>query len=157
MADTLETMLSDEPGDWLTGLPAYQRESFEQLLSRGASYRDAAATWLTATTSQTAPFGAVAPSPGPSFLERLYTEIGDFICGSTKYKKERDDLFGKKGLARTYVVSAIAVAVSPALGLSATVLAPAVALLLASIGKIAVNAWCASRYLPEREPPAPVA
>ena len=66
-----------------------------------------------------------------------------------KYKKERDGLFGEKGLARTYVVSAMAVAIAPQLSVAAAVIAPLIALVLASVGKVALNAWCASQPGPK--------
>jgi len=63
--------------------------------------------------------------------------------GDEKYKTERDGLFGEKSAAHIYVISAIPVGISPALGVAAPVISPLVALTLASIGKVAINAWCA--------------
>ena len=95
--------------------------------------------------ANTSPFGAVAPRDGAAFRERLNVELGRFLCGDAEYAKEREGLFGADGIARTYVVSTVAVAIAPALGVSATFLAPAVALGLAAVAKVTLNAWCAGR------------
>jgi hypothetical protein len=50
-----------------------------------------------------------------------------------------------EGLARTYVVSTMAVAIAPHLSVASAVISPPIALVLAaSVGKVALNAWCAT-------------
>jgi hypothetical protein len=145
MSQTLDELLNDEPGKWVTELPEYQRAPLEQLLKEGLSFEQIAQNWLSASAANTYRFSAVNPAgKRDAFLDNLRKEIRAFLCGNNKYKKERDGLFGEKGLARTYVVSAMAVAIAPYLNVAATVIAPVVALLLASLGKITINAWCAS-------------
>ena len=155
MAQSLDELLSDDPKKWITELPEYQRTPLEQLLNDGQSFEQIAQSWLSASAANTYRFSAVNPAgKKDAFLDNLRKELRAFLCGDNKYKKERDGLFGEKGLARTYVVSAMAVAIAPYLNVAATVIAPVVALLLASIGKITINAWCASQESGSDAPPS---
>jgi hypothetical protein len=143
MEKTIEELLLDNPSEWINGLPAFQRETIDALLTSGLSYEDAAKSWASTTTENTFGFSA-SGSVGKkgAFVENLKHEIRKFLCGDKKYKTERDGLFGQKGLARTYIVTQIAVSISPHISVASTVISPIVALLLASFGKIALNAWC---------------
>ena len=101
---------------------------------------------ITASAENTYRFSATSPvGDKGAFLENLKAEVRAFLCGDKKYKTEREGLFGKSGLARTYVVSAMAVAIAPHLSVASAVIAPLIALVLASLGKIALNAWCATK------------
>lgn len=146
MTANIDALLGEEPAKWIQELPEYQRGPMEQLLSDGASFDAVAQAWISASAANTYRFAASAPvGDRGAFLENLKREVRAFLCGDKKYKKERDGLFGEKGLARTYVVSAIAVAIAPHLSVASAVIAPLVALVLASLGKVALNAWCASQ------------
>jgi hypothetical protein len=140
---TIDDLFADDPAQWVTQLPAYQSESIAELLNAGETYDNIALLWLTATAQNTFGFSASQPDGTRStFLASVKAEVRAYLCGNAKYKKERDGLFGEKGVTRTYVVGAMAVCIAPYIGMAAPVLAPIVALVLASIGKITVNAWC---------------
>lgn len=146
MTANIDALLGEEPAKWVQELPEYQRGSMEKLLSDGASFDEVAQAWISASAANTYRFSASAPvGDKGAFLENLKREVRAFLCGDKKYKKERDGLFGEKGLARTYVVSAMAVAIAPHLSVASAVISPLVALVLASLGKVALNAWCASQ------------
>lgn len=146
MTATIDTLLGDDPIKWVQELPEYQRDSIEKLLASGSSFDDVAQAWISASAENTYRFAAAAPVGNKGvFLENLRKEIRAFLCGDKKYKKERDGLFGEKGVARTYVVSAMAVAIAPHLSVASAVISPLIALVLASIGKVALNAWCATQ------------
>jgi hypothetical protein len=146
MITNIDALLAEEPIKWVQELPEYQREAIEKLLSDGASFDEVAQAWLNASAENTYRFAASTPvGDKGTFLENLKREIRAFLCGDKKYKKERDGLFGDKGLARTYVVSAMAVAIAPHLSVASAVISPLIALVLASIGKVALNAWCATQ------------
>jgi hypothetical protein len=145
MMDSIDTLFEGEPIKWVQELPAFQREAIDELLSAGASFVEVAQTWISASAENTYRFSASAPVGNKGeFLANLKREVRAFLCGDNKYKKERDGLFGEKGLARTYVVSAMAVAIAPHLSVASAVISPLIALVLASIGKVALNAWCAT-------------
>lgn len=146
MTADIEILLADEPLKWVQELPEYQRDAIGILLSDGASFDEVAQAWLNASAENTYRFSASTPvGDKGAFLANLKREVRAFLCGDKKYKKERDGLFGEKGLARTYVVSAMAVAIAPHLSVASAVISPLIALVLASIGKVALNAWCATQ------------
>lgn len=145
MSRSIPEYLNDEPGEWISALPGFQASSINELVSAGRSFDDVAGLWLSATAANTFELSA-APQlkTKDSFLAHVKKEIRAFLCGDPKYDKERSGLFGEKAPTRTFIVSSIAVAISPYLGVAAPVLSPIVALALAGIGKIVLNAWCAS-------------
>ncbi len=146
MSETIDTLLQDDPDKWVVDLPEFQRVVIQELRAAGSSYEDIAQAWITASAENTYRFSTSAPvGDKGAFLDNLRLEVRGFLCGDKKYKKERDGLFGEKGLARTYVVSSMAVAIAPHLSVASAVIAPLIALILASVGKIALNAWCASQ------------
>ena len=154
MTTNIDAFLTEEPVKWVQELPEYQRETIEKLLADGASFDEVAQDWLNASAENTYRFAASTPvGDKGTFLENLKREVRAFLCGDKKYKKERDGLFGDKGLARTYVVSAMAVAIAPHLSVASAVISPLIALVLASIGKVALNAWCATQT--DAEPTIP--
>lgn len=140
----MSEVLAGSIEEWVTALPGYQGTMINSLLAEGLDPEEAARRWLTAAADNTFPFGGEKKDRG-AFYDKLVEEVEAYVCGDPKYETEREGLFGEKGLARTYVVSTVAVGIAPALGVSATFLAPAVALVLASIAKITLNAWCSSR------------
>lgn len=146
MATNIDTLLDDEPIKWIQDLPDYQRDAIEYLIANGSSFDEVAQAWITASAENTYRFAAATPvGDKGAFLENLRKEIRAFLCGDKKYKHEREGLFGEKGIARTYVVSAMAVAIAPHLSVASAVISPLIALVLASIGKVALNAWCATQ------------
>ena len=145
MTTDIDTLLNDEPIKWIQELPHFQRDAIETLLANGSSFEDVAQVWISASAENTYRFAAAAPVGNKgAFLDNLKKEVRAFLCGDKKYKKEREGLFGEKGVARAYVVSAMAVAIAPHLSVAAAVISPLIALVLASIGKVALNAWCAT-------------
>lgn len=147
MTNILDALLAEDPIGWVKELPQYQRDPIEKLLFDGASFDEVAQAWITASAANTYRFAASAPvGDKGAFLANLKREVCAFLCGDKKYRKEREGLFGEKGVARTYVVSAMAVAIAPHLSVASAVISPLVALVLASIGKVALNAWCATQY-----------
>ncbi len=140
----IDKLLSDEPSMWIQDLPAFQRDAIEKLLAGGLSYDAVAEAWVSASAENTFRLAASTIGDNGSFLSNLKYEVRNFLCGDKKYNKERTCLFGEKGLARTLVVSTLAVAIAPHIGVASAVLAPLIALILASMGKITLNAWCAT-------------
>ena len=144
----LNEMLSSDDPNWVEALPAYQREIVHELLGQGLSAEEAASKWLNSTgPSNTFPFGA---GPGQSvFYEKLVEEVEAFLCGSERYAEDRKRFFAEFQAKHAYIVGGISVSVAPALGAAAPLLAPAIALTLLTIGRITLNAWCASRKAPK--------
>ncbi|WP_082666604.1 hypothetical protein [Acetobacter senegalensis] len=143
MISKIEEIFQADSSGWIDTLPMYQRTIVNTLLSDGKSYDDVAQLWLSASADDTYPFSASKPVLDKGgFLSSIKKEVRLYICGDEKYKKERDGLFGDKGVARTYVVSSMAVAISPHLSVASALISPVIALTLASVGKITLSAWC---------------
>lgn len=99
--------------------------------------------WLTATIPTNVPFGT---QKSPSiFYEKVLDEIEAFFTGDEKYKDSRLAILKESGVVQSYVVGGISIALAPVLGTSAPFLAPVIAIVLLTIGKIGLNAWLATR------------
>ena len=72
-------------------------------------------------------------------------EIEAFFTGDEKYKDSRLAILKESGVVQSYVVGGISIALAPVLGTSAPFLAPVIAIVLLTIGKIGLNAWLATR------------
>jgi len=145
MSDAISSLLAEEPAEWIVSLPEFQRRSISELVAAGRSYDEVADLWLSASAANTFRLSA-APQirAKDTFLSHVKKEVRAFLCGDPKYETERSGLFGERAPTRALVVSSIAVTIAPTLGVAAPVLSPIVALVIAGIGKIALNAWCAS-------------
>lgn len=139
----IEQLFTENPTPWLDALPAYQKNRVEQLLNAGSGLEDVAEQWLSANVDQTVPFGA---DIGKNiFIDKVWEEIEKFLCGAEAYEPDRVRLAKESNIIHTYFVGVVSAAIAPNLGTSAVFLAPVVALLLASVGKISINAWCQKR------------
>jgi hypothetical protein len=140
---TIDELFAIASETWLDALPMYQQKIITQLLSEGLSPEDAATRWLSASIKDTFPFGGVRG--GKPFLERVVDELEAFLCGDTKYETERAKLLAEAKPTQLFVVSVISLAIAPIVGASAVFLAPAISLLLITVTKLGLNAWCTMR------------
>lgn len=140
MTATLNELLDQEPALWISSLPEYQVAILKSLEKEIADPREQAVAWLSASPGNTFPFGSVR-GPRP-FLEKLEDEVFGYLCDDPKYESDRQKLFSEIKPAHAYVVGAISASIAPYLGSTATFLAPAVALVLFSLGKCTLNAVC---------------
>lgn len=138
----IDSLFSGNPREWVDELPEYSKAPINQLLEQGCSFDEIAEQWVSATAANTFRLAATQDKRVDNgFVMNVKKEIREFLCGA-KYKKEREGLFGKGSVARLVIVSTIATAIAPTVGVAAVVITPVVALVLASMGKIAINAWC---------------
>lgn len=120
----LDELLTGDVSVWLDALPSYQRDPLQELVARGLKPDDVMDAWLSASAENTFRFGADARVGDKTlFRDKFLLELEGFLCGSEKYSKERDGLLGEKSVVRTYVVSAVAVAIAPYMGVTAAFLA----------------------------------
>jgi hypothetical protein len=136
-------IIEDAPlEEWLSTLKPYQIGSISQMVADSGE-EDAAKNWLSANgPSSTVGFGGIS-NPEP-FYERFMEEFRKLICGDEAYAEIRAQLGAESPVVKTIYVSVISTALGATLGYTATLLAPAVAILLHLIGKMSVNAWCAA-------------
>lgn len=126
---------------WLDTLKPYQRSSLHQLIAIN-NEEDAAKIWLTSNGAvATKKFGGVVSDDG-EFWNRFKTEFKAFICGDEKYKSERAQLISQAPIVNAMFVGVISGAIGSTLGFAASLLAPAVAIMLYLVGKVGTNAYC---------------
>jgi len=128
--------------DWLSELKPYQRDTLQVFLLT-ATPEEAAERWLSSTGSPNiVPFGG--PHDSKPFWNRFKEEFRKFVCDDQAYIEERRSLVAQGPVGKAVVVSMISATIGATIGYSATLLAPAVALLLCAIGKMGVNAYCSA-------------
>lgn len=150
---SFQQLLEQDPNGWLSALPGYQQQLATTLLSQGDSPEQAAEKWLSAAPKDTYPFGGLRTSK--LYLEKLLDELEAFLCGDPRYNSERAKLAAESKATHALVVSSIAVFIAPAIGTSAPIIAPVIALLMITSGRLGLNAWCALRRDARAQRPTP--
>ena len=132
---------SAEADEWIALLKPYQRQTIAIFLQQD-SLADAAKKWLSTTGSPNiVPFGGNRDTK--PFWERFEAEFKKFICDDEAYVDEKKALSLESPINKALLISTISAALGAAIGFAATLLAPAVALLLCVVGKMGRNAFCA--------------
>lgn len=127
---------------WLDALKPYQRISLQQLIS-ASDEEEAAKIWLTSNgAAATKQFGGIGGGDG-EFWDRFKAEFKAFVCGDERYVTERTQLSTQAPIANAMFVGVISGAIGSTLGFAASLLAPAVAIMLYLVGKVGLNAYCA--------------
>jgi len=132
-----------EPDSWIEALPSYQRDAVASLFEISNDYESVAFAWISASPSNTVQYGA--QKKDSIFLSRIYDELELFFSEDKKYEKEVLELKKYNPVVQLFVVSTISSFLSPYLGVTAVFLAPVIAILLASIARIGVQAWLSQR------------
>lgn len=132
-----------DPDSWIDALSSYQKNLIHQLYEQTKDYELVANKWLTATIPTNAPFGT--QKNRSLFFEKVLDEIEAFFTGDEKYKDSRLAILKESGVVQSYIIGGISIALAPHLGTSAPFLAPVMAIVLLTIGKIGLNAWIAAR------------
>jgi hypothetical protein len=140
----IQSLFSENPAAWLNVLPKFQEAIIEELKSSGLDYEEISELWVSASTENTFKFG-VSNGGGEksTFYKQIKKELRSYLCDEDKYKENKEELFGKGGVSRDLIVSAISIGISQHLGVSAGALSPVVVLILIGLGSISLNAWCA--------------
>lgn len=127
--------------DWLAELKPYQRNSIVILIQKFGEDK-AAEIWITSNgPSNIVKFGGDSQVSQP-FFEKFKTEFKKFICGHPDYEIYRKKLDAQVPIIKSICISTIAGAIASTLGFAASLLVPAVAILLSSVGKMGINAFC---------------
>ncbi|HDR7787449.1 hypothetical protein COJ60_22020 [Bacillus cereus] len=140
---TLNSFLeTQEPSDWLDSLPNYQKDIVAELLTTN-SHEDAAKTWLEASTGNTSPFSGEQKSEKKYFIQ-LKKEVYKLLCGDPKYATERDEFTQliQSPDNKTLLVSSISGLIGSQIGLAASFVAPVIVIILMTLAKTSLNAWC---------------
>lgn len=126
---------------WLEVVPKYQREMLNELLEHYTP-GEAASIWLDSSIENNSPFSSNGPKK--KYSKYVIDEIHKMLCGDQKYTHEREEITSiiNNNGSKTAIISCISATIGAQLGLSATFLAPAIVLIIATIGKLTLNAWC---------------
>lgn len=128
------------PEEWLELLKPYQRSTLAAFLQSG-SPEEAAEKWLSGTGSPNiVPFGGNQNTK--PFWDRFQAEFRQFVCDDQAYVEEKKALSLESPVNKALLVSTISAAIGATIGFAATLLAPAVTLLLCTTGKIGRKAFC---------------
>lgn len=126
--------------DWLAELKPYQCATLAQFL-KTCTPEQTAEKWLsTAGSENIAHFGGIRDSK--PFWRRFCEEFKRFICDESAYVNEKQALSTEGPVAKAFLISTISAAIGACLGYSATLLAPAVTLLLYAVGRVGLTAYC---------------
>lgn len=130
--------------DGLCYLKPYQKKTIEQLIS-AYGVDKAAEEWINARgPMQTATFGGVTENSANSknYWSSFKNEFDKLICGGAEYQEEHKKLIAAGKPIGLGAVSLIADWLAPVVGMSTSLLIPAIVLVLSTIGKMGVNAYC---------------
>ncbi len=127
--------------DWLSVLKPYQRSIIHAFIKSG-TVEEAAERWLGATGSPNiVPFGGARDTK--PFWERFQAEFYKYLCDDSAYVEEKKAFASANSASKAMIVSGVSAALGATIGFSATVLAPAVAILMFNVGKMGIRAYCA--------------
>lgn len=128
--------------EWIGEFEPYQTNTIASLLECHAP-EEAMSMWLSANgPSLTMPFGGSTEKTSEAFLDTFKTEFKKFICGDEEYAEERAKLRAEGPVAKSLFISVISAAIGATLGYTATLLAPAVAIMLHTVTTVGLKAWC---------------
>lgn len=86
------------------------------------------------------------PVPPRRFLSAFRKELHELLCSDDKDSEaKRDSILKESNIGQSSVALTIAAMIAPALGTSAGMIAGAVTVALAIIGRVGLSAWCATQ------------
>ena len=133
-----------EPNSWIECLENYQKKVIYDLGLNDSSPQIIAEKWLNASIINNANFGT---QENPRlFFEKVKEEVIKFLCSDNHYEDDKSKLLSMENVTQMYVVAVISNAISPVVGTANTFLSPIIALILMSLGKISLNAFCNIHY-----------
>ena len=132
-----------EPSDWLTAIPGYNVVVIREMLAAGHSFVAVAEIWISQTgPDQNQPHGSSPPNQ-QKFFERAKSEFSKFVCGDPSYSELRQQASKTWTGQKTAIVSSISAVIAANIGVTLALLVPVIALLLATVSQIGIEAWCA--------------
>jgi hypothetical protein len=143
--EQLDYLLKSDTVELLNTLPKYQENLISQLLeSSNNDFLKAADLWLNSTPSNTYGFGG-EPKKQVFYRDMLLEEIEKFLCGDEIYDDDRKKITESSDKTKQYAIGVLSTAIGAKIGVAGAFIAPIIVLLLLSIGKMAINAWCEMR------------
>lgn len=133
-----------EIDEWISILKPYQREIILSLVDTYGA-EEAINQWMMANGPvDTVKFGGMPEGEKNKFSDRFKIEINKFICGHPSYSGYREEYSKFNAGTKTALVSSISSFLGAKLGVSVSILAPAIVITLYLVGKMVVNAYCSA-------------
>lgn len=134
---------SESLESWLSELKPYQRTTIQQFTG-SMNPEQAAERWLTTIGSPNiAGFGGAGMQDPKPYWERFKAECNRFLCDEEAYAEEKKEIIAQSPLSKPLLISIMSSAIGATLGTAGTLIAPAVTLMLFTIGQMGLNAYCA--------------
>jgi hypothetical protein len=141
----LDKIMQLDEADLLLSIDDFQAEILKSFLELTSNdYLKSADYWLNANTANTAKFGG-DPSRSQIYRDKLLEELEKFLCGDEQYEEEREKIAVSSDKSQKYIIGVMSIAIGNVIGAAGTFIAPVIVLLIMSLGKVALNAWCAMR------------
>lgn len=139
----IEEIFQQDNQLWINSLPQHQQKTIEKMYIQLGDYEEVAKAWLSSSVPTNVPFGT--QKKNSVFYENVLNEVEAFFSGDEKYKDDRLAILKESGVVQSYIIGGISIALAPVLGTSAPFLAPVIAIVLFTIGRIGLNAWLTTR------------
>lgn len=131
--------------EWYTCLKPYQKNIIEQLVAKYGEEK-AAEEWLIARgPSQTATFGGEASSNTDNYWNRFRDEMDKLICGHPDYENEQKKFLTAGKTLGVGGITALSTWLSPIVCVSSSILVPSIILVLSTVSKMGINAYCSTK------------
>jgi hypothetical protein len=143
--EELSNIIESDQDALLSSIDDFQAEIIKSfLVSTSNDYLVSADNWLNASTANTAKFGG-EPNKAKIYRDKLLEELEKFLCGDQQYEDDRKKIVESTDKSQKYIIGVMSTAIGKTLGAAGPFIAPVIVLLILSIGKMAINAWCAMR------------
>lgn len=143
--EELSQIIESDQDALLSSIDEFQSEIIKAfLVSTSNDYLASADNWLNASTANTAKFGG-EPNKAKIYRDKLLEELEKFLCGDQQYEDDRKKIAESTDKSQKYIIGVMSAAIGKTLGAAGPFIAPVIVLLILSIGKMAINAWCAMR------------
>lgn len=143
--EELNNIIQSDQEQLLASIDGYQAEIIKSFLSNTSNdYLQSADNWLNASPANTAKFGG-EQNKAKIYRDKLLEELEKFLCGDQQYEDDRNKIAESTDKSQKYIIGVMSAAIGKTLGAAGPFIAPVIVLLILSIGKMAINAWCAMR------------
>jgi hypothetical protein len=143
--EELSNIIQSDQNTLLSSIDDFQAEIIKTFLASNSNdYLLSADNWLNASTANTAKLGGES-NKSKIYREKLLEELEKFLCGDQQYDEDRNKISDSTDKSQKYIIGVMSASIGKALGTAGTFIAPVIVLLILSIGKMAINAWCAMR------------
>ncbi|MBL1281073.1 MAG: hypothetical protein COA33_012405 [Fluviicola sp.] len=143
--EELTNIIQSDQDELMSSIDEFQADILKTFLKNTSNdYLTSADNWLNATTANTAKFGG-EQGKAKIYRDKLLEELEKFLCGAEQYEEDRKKIAESSDKSQQYIIGVMSAAIGKTIGAAGTFIAPVIVLLILSLGKMALNAWCEMR------------